>query len=217
MKTHKFIIAFIALFSFGLFGCNSDSPVESIISDSEENWDLINEIALSLPSEDLSEEEINSLLFMREEEKLARDVYLTLNAKYGLRVFSNISSSEQKHMDAVKVLLNKYNLEDPVQTDVIGVFVNQELQNLYNQLVERGNTSEVEALMVGALIEDIDIIDLVQQINEVIDNEDIEYVYGNLKRGSENHLRAFVKNLSVRGVSYSPVYLDSDSYNSIIY
>lgn len=217
MKTHKIILVFSIFLSVGLFACSNENPVSASESFEDVNWTLINETALNLPAEDLSDEEIASLIFMREEEKLARDVYLTLNAKYNLRVFSNISSSEQKHMDAVKVLLNKYNLEDPVKTDVIGVFENQDLQNLYNQFVERGNISEVEALLVGALIEELDIVDLVQQINEVIDNEDIEYVYGNLKKGSENHLRAFVKNLSVRGVSYSPVYLDFDTYNSIIY
>lgn len=217
MKTHKIILVLSIVLSIGLFACSNENPVSASESFEDVNWTLINETALNLPAEDLSDEEIASLIFMREEEKLARDVYLTLNAKYNLRVFSNISSSEQKHMDAVKVLLNKYNLEDPVKTDVIGVFENQDLQNLYNQFVERGNISEVEALLVGALIEELDIVDLVQQINEVIDNEDIEYVYGNLKKGSENHLRAFVKNLSVRGVSYSPVYLDFDTYNSIIY
>ncbi|MBK7631688.1 MAG: DUF2202 domain-containing protein [Ignavibacteriales bacterium] len=171
---------------------------------------------LSLPTEDLSEGEISGLLLMREEEKLARDVYITLYSKYGIKVFTNISRSEQTHTDAVKLLLDKYALTDPVQSDVVGVFTNQDLQSLYNQLIETGNITDVEALKVGAAIEEIDILDLLEQLNVVVDNQDLAYVYNNLNDGSENHLKAFVKNLSMRGVTYSPVYLDIETYNSII-
>lgn len=216
MKTQVLITILTVFLSLGTFGCNSESPVETSAISDQASLELMKESIANLPTEDLSDEEIASLLYMREEEKLARDVYITLYQKYGIRVFNNISKAEQTHTDAIKLLLEKYNLTDPVQNDTIGVFVNQDLQNLYNQLIETGNVSDVEALKVGAAIEEIDILDLVKVINNVVDNQDINFVYNNLKKGSENHLRAFVKNLSMRGVTYSPVYLDIETYNAII-
>ncbi len=216
MKTQILITILTVFLSLGTFGCNSESPVETSAISDQASLELMKETIASLPTEDLSDEEIAGLLYMREEEKLARDVYITLYQKYGIRVFNNISSAEQTHTDAIKLLLEKYSLTDPVQNDAVGVFVNQDLQNLYNQLIETGNVSDIEALKVGAAIEEIDILDLVKEINNTVDNRDIIFVYNNLKKGSENHLRAFVKNLSMRGVAYSPVYLDIDTYNAII-
>jgi hypothetical protein len=140
----------------------------------------------------LSEEEKEELLFMREEEKLARDVYLTLYNKWGLPIFKNIARSEQNHMDAVKVLIDKYGLEDPVEetNDKIGVFKNSELQQLYYQLVNEGSQSIENALEVGKLIEEKDIEDLEKAISET-NHYDIRTVYSHLMRGSYHHLRAF--------------------------
>jgi hypothetical protein len=169
----------------------------------------------SLPTETLSETERDGLLFMREEEKLARDVYYTLYEKWGLQIFSNIAQSEQTHTEAVRNLLEKYNVSDPVTNEDIGVFANSDLQKLYNDLTERGSTSIEEALRVGALIEDLDINDLNQEITKA-DNEDIILVYENLTRGSRNHLRSFVSQLSTRGETYTPEYITQAEYDGII-
>jgi hypothetical protein len=165
---------------------------------------------------DITPEEIEGLVFMREEEKLARDVYLTMYDKWEMKIFNNISKSEEKHTNAVKILLDRYSLEDPVQTGEIGVFTNVELQELYNSLVERGNNSLLEALKVGAAIEEIDIMDLEEQINGIVNSEDILFVYNNLLKGSKNHLRAFVRNIGSQGETYTPQYMDSEAYQEII-
>ncbi len=169
-----------------------------------------------MPMEDLSEKEIEGLVFMREEEKLARDVYIKLYEKWTLMPFKNISKSEQAHMDAVLSLLNKYNLDDPAEGNENGVFKNNELQELYDQLIERGLKSATEALQVGALIEEVDIIDLQRIIDEDVDNEDIEFVLTNLKRASGYHLRAFVRNLKRYNVEYTPVLLEDEVFTGII-
>ena len=153
----------------------------------------------SFPLEDLSSEEIEGLYYLREEEKLARDVYRNFYEIYGLRIFDNISQSEQRHTDAVKRLLVKYDLEDPAAEDIQGSFKNEELQKLYDSLIETGSVSLTEALKVGVSIEELDILDLQFQLDNVVDNEDITFVYNNLKLGSENHLQAFNRNLSRRG------------------
>lgn len=131
---------------------------------------------------------------MRLEEKLARDVYLTLGKTFNHKMFVNIPESEQRHMDAVKALLDKYEIADPVTDNEIGVFANTDFKKLYDDLVAKGKTSFKDAMLVGIEIEEMDIKDLVERIEQT-DNPDIKEVYENLKRGSENHLRAFTKHL----------------------
>ncbi len=168
------------------------------------------------PEEELSETETNGLLFMREEEKLARDVYKTLYTHWNLRIFNNIPRAEQQHMDAIKLLLDRYQLEDPVGDDSLGVFKNETLQGLYDTLIVQGSVSLVEALKVGALIEEIDILDLQRELDDNVDNQDITFVYQNLMKGSRNHLRAFVRNLSKQGVEYAPQKMSEEQYLDII-
>ena len=138
----------------------------------------------------LEELEADELTFMREEEKLARDVYLVLGEQYDVNIFDNIAESEQSHMDAVGKLIDKYGLEDPVGENGIGVFENAELQDLYNELIAKGTQSLADAYEVGIIIENADIEDLVVAIADT-DNADIQNVYSSLLAGSQNHLEAF--------------------------
>jgi len=169
-----------------------------------------------VPAEALTQTEIDSLSFMREEEKLARDVYLTLYDQWGLPIFQNIASSEQKHTDAVKGLLDFYGATDPVTDDTIGVFTNDDLQVLYDQLVAKGSTSLVDGLEVGTAIEEIDILDLQEYLAET-DDPNIIMVYNNLLNGSYNHLRAFVSQFEGQsGESFEPSYMGIDGYNNAL-
>jgi len=133
------------------------------------------------------------LLYMREEEKLARDVYNVFYTRYGLRVFNNIAAGEQAHMDAVLTLLTRYDLSDPAAA-APGVFNNAELQALYDDLIDQGSQSLSEALRAGVLIEETDIADLQDSLAQTT-HADIRTVYTNLLRGSGNHLRAFSRQL----------------------
>lgn len=170
----------------------------------------------NIPPSDLSIAEEESLAFMREEEKLARDVYNALYDIYGTKIFTNIAASEQSHTDAVLALIERYNLVDPMLTDTFGVFVNSELQLIYDTLVTSGSISLLEALYVGATVEELDIYDLQNQKDNVVDNADIIYVYDNLLKGSRNHLRSFDKQIKSNGGVYTPVYISQDLYDSII-
>ncbi len=133
------------------------------------------------------------LLYMREEEKLARDVYNVFYTRYGLRVFNNIAAGEQAHMDAMLTLLTRYDLSDPAAA-APGVFNNAELQALYDDLIDQGSQSLSEALRAGVLIEETDIADLQDSLAQTT-HADIRTVYTNLLRGSGNHLRAFSRQL----------------------
>ena len=167
------------------------------------------------PYQGLSEEERAGLIQMREEEKLARDVYLTLFDKWDHRVFRNIANSEQRHMDAMKSLLDKYGMTDPVVDNTVGIFTDPRMTELYNALVQKGSTSIVEALLVGATIEDLDIYDLNTLLAQT-DNEDVQMVYQNLTKGSRNHMRAFRRSLGNYGVTYTAQYLSQGEIDQII-
>jgi hypothetical protein len=164
----------------------------------------------------LTASEEASLVYMREEEKLARDVYTALYDLWGLPVFQNIANSEQAHMDSILYLLDQYGVADPVAANGAGEFSNSELQTLYDDLVAEGANSIVDALTVGAKIEEIDILDLQAELDET-GNEYIIQVYSNLLAGSENHLRSFVLTLERQnGEIYGPYYLGSEAYDAIM-
>lgn len=163
----------------------------------------------------LSDAETDNLIFMREEEKLARDVYITLFDQWAHPVFDNIAESEQRHMDALKSKLDKYGLADPAQDDTTGVFVNSELASLYEELVEKGMVSLKEAFYTGALIEEIDIRDIELAIEES-SHQDIIRTYENLMRGSRNHLRAFVRQIENLGIVYEAQMLDQEAVDRIL-
>ncbi len=169
----------------------------------------------ALPSETLSKEEEANLVYMREEEKLARDVYQTLYDTWGTNIFSNIAQSEQTHTETIRNLLEKYNIPDPVTDDTVGVFTNPELQKLYGDLVIKGTQSELDGLIIGATIEDLDLKDLEEALIET-DNADIKLVYSNLSRASRNHLRAFTKQIESRGAEYQQEYISKENYIDIV-
>ncbi len=168
-----------------------------------------------VPTGDLSETEAEGLISMREEEKLARDVYRTMFEVWGVKIFDNISYSENRHSLAVKELLDRYNIEDPVKDDTTGVFTIPAMQDLYDSLVAQGSTSLLEALKVGATIEDLDIYDLNNWISNT-DNEDIVMVYENLIRGSRNHMRSFDKQIVKNDGVYTAQYLSQAQIDEIL-
>ncbi len=151
---------------------------------------------------------------MREEEKLARDVYLYLYDQYEVQIFANISNSEQMHMTKILDLLIQYNIADPALPNQ-GEFSNSDLQNLYNQLIETGKSSLLDALKVGATVEDLDIYDL-KEFSELTQNQDILEVFANLTCGSRNHMRGFYSQIINEGADYSPQYISPEEFDYII-
>ena len=204
--------------SLPLAGCGggSDGSTDTVASSTTTTVGMtLPEQINALPLEPLSVDESESLLFMREEEKLARDVYLFLYGIWGEQIFLNIAAAEQQHTDAVLAVIEKYALPDPAADQPEGRFVNQTLQNLYDLLIAQGQASLIDALIVGATIEDLDINDLQLQL-EVIDNADMILVYENLLKGSRNHLRAFTGRLTDLGMDYVPSYISQEDYDAIV-
>jgi len=211
------LLSFILVIAI-LTGCSSET--NNILNVDDEGNTSINQAALeeNINSEvvqQLKDIESEGIIFMREEEKLARDVYSKLYEKWGTNTFNNIGSSEQTHMDAMKTLIDRYGLNDPAQSSEMGKFANQKLQQLFDELIEQGSKSEIESLKVGAAIEEIDILDLEEYISQT-DKSDILIVYESLVKGSRNHLRSFVSVMKKRGITYEPQYLAYTLYKDII-
>ncbi len=158
-----------------LSACSLNSPVvedntisleDNVVVDTS---DIIHEHELlwTIASGELSNIELDSLLQMRQEEMLARDIYDFLYVKWGQKTFDNISDSEQTHMDTVWYLLTKYWIEDPIDASISGVYKSKELQSIYNNLISQWSKSLLDALIVGATVEDLDIKDLQDFMLEV--------------------------------------------------
>lgn len=162
----------------------------------------------------LSADEIAGLKFMREEEKLAHDVYVAMYALWGHNTFENIAESETTHTEAILALLNNYGVDDPAAGKPPGVFEDPELQHLYDTLVAAGGASLIEGLKVGALIEETDIQDI-EERKAVTDEADILRVYDSLLCGSRNHLRAFNKALLDQGVTYVSQVISQQEWDAI--
>lgn len=169
---------------------------------------------VSIADPTLSSDEVAALRYMREEEKLAHDVYVALYASWGVQVFGNIAESETEHTEAILRLLQKYGVDDPAAGKAVGEFEDPSLQALHDQLVAQGRTSEIEGLKVGALIEETDIRDINSKI-AITDNADIVAVYESLLCGSGNHLRAFNGQLLARGVTYVPQVITQAEWDAI--
>jgi len=162
----------------------------------------------------LTTEQEEGLLYMREEEKLARDVYNHLYTKWNLNVFKNIAKSEQQHMDALLDEVDVCKFEDSVLPEA-GKFNNSHIQDLYDALIAKGDLSLIDALEVGATIEDVDIFDL-DNFSAKTESETLLDIYSKLTCGSRNHMRAFIGQLENNGSTYKPQFISQEHFDSIL-
>ncbi len=208
MKIQTFTkITSLALASAVLISACGGGSSTSLVSSPSTTENEITSVPATPTSGELSTAEIEGLLFMREEEELARDLYLDIYAAKNnrLKTFKNISdNSETKHAEAIRVLLEKYGIDDP-STGQRNTYTSAELQALYDQLLNIAvGSDDLAALRVGALVEETDIEDINAEIAQVsLEHQDIIATYENLLCGSRNHLRAFVKQIeNLTGTNY---------------
>lgn len=169
----------------------------------------------SLEPSELDDWTNQAIVLLREEEKLARDVYTTLGWWYDLPVFPNIARSEQQHMNLVALLLDRFGLPDPAEGNGIGEFDDPWVQGLYDDLTTFGAQSLENALIAGATIEDVDIFHL-EHILHHADFADVNLIVQNMVAGSRNHMRAFVGALGQRGWTYGAQFIDQDDLDAIL-
>lgn len=201
-----------------LVACGGDAP--EVLAVDAEGTSTVDSTALaatlaSYPLGTLSAAERDSLLYMREEEQLAHDVYAVSATIWPQPVFAKIRDSESTHAAAIQALLDRYGVPDPLAGLPNGSFKSATFQTLYQTLVARSRSNVLEALKVGVEIEELDMRDITAQ-KAGIDNADILLVYDNLLRGSRNHLRAFMKVLTQLGGSYVPIYISQAEFDAIV-
>ncbi len=138
----------------------------------------------------LTQDEASRLVFMREEEKMARDVYAFLALKWNPRIFGNIARSEETHFQQTGAMLQRHGIGDPAAGMGAGEFANPTLAAMYAELTAKGARSVRDALEVGVLIERLDIADLEAGLAETR-NPEIKRLYTNLLNASYNHLDTF--------------------------
>ena len=198
----------------------SPSDLDLLLVDEDGIPDInVSAVSTTLQTSDdsvLTSLEAEGLRFMREEEKLAHDLYIDLYEIWGIPIFNNIANSEATHTAAVKELLDHFGIEDPAEENLHGVFQDPELQDLYDQLLADGSRSLEGAFLVGALVEEVDIKDLEIRMDQT-DVTQILNVYTNLIAGSRNHLRSFVSQYESRtGQTYQSQFLDDNVVQDIL-
>src|SRR4030043_1529181 len=207
----------------GLIGCEKEpmSPENeqyvSILNVADDGTTSVIEANLKsvlIEAPELTDSELDILLGMKEEEKLAHDVYIALYEKWGSLIFSNISSAEERHMNAVIRLLEYYGSGE-TSVGEAGIFTIYKFQILYDELVAAGSVSIAEAYKTGLLIEEMDIKDLTEAL-EIVSNDNIVRVFENLLKASRNHLRAFNRELTKLEITYVPVYISQDEFDQIL-
>ena len=210
MKTKNMLfgVMLAASASLGFSACNSSPAVEDELIEKSASLATITDFPELVAGEEAG------ILQMREEEKMAHDVYAVLGEINNLAIFDNIAAAETNHYNAVGLLLSAYQLTDP-SSGVAGTFTNSYIATLYDNLIASGKTSTIEALKVGALIEETDISDL-EKLIAATSNSALLQVYGNLLCGSRNHLRTFVSTLSTYQVTYTPTILSIEDFSAII-
>ncbi len=155
----------------------------------------------------LTEDEKLAIIHMREEEKMARDIYRELSKTTKSKAFVNIPVSENRHMDVFDQLIDRYDLEDPVKDESEqGVFTNTKFTKLYKELTEKGKKSDKDAFEVGAMVEDINMANLIKYGN-VTDKKDLKLAYSTLLKQSKHHMSAFYRNLKRVGGDFNPKYI----------
>lgn len=210
MKTKNMFIAVLLMTtaSLGFTSCNNSPVVD------DEYFEKSASIPVITDFPELVSGEETGILLMREEEKMAHDVYVVFGQTTDLAIFDNIASSETNHYNAIGYLISSYKLTDP-STGVEGTFTNPDLAALYEKLVAAGKVSLTEALKTGALIEETDIADL-EKLMAATSNSALLQIYDNLLRGSRNHLRAFVSTLATYQIEYTPTVLSTEAYTLIV-
>lgn len=165
----------------------------------------------------LSESESMGIIYISGDEKAAYDFYTIMSDKYKSAVFNNISQSEKTHMDKMSELAARFGINESELgfNNGAGIFSNKKHQSLYDEMILMGGYSVLDAYRAAARFEETDINDLRENLSKT-SNEAIISTYQYLDEASQNHLRAFVRNMKKEGMNYKPFILSQDDFDKIM-
>lgn len=222
MKTKIFATALLGLFA--LVSCNksddftptNDAPLAilSVDADGVSTLTRANVAPVLGVTAPLSADEIEFLFAIREDEKVARDLYTSFSALYPASVqIAKIKTAEDSHIACIEAVLDYYEISYPAMT-ATGVFEDAERQALYNDLVDKSATL-LETFGTMAVIEEETVL-AYKSVQSEITNENISLVVANMIKASSNHLKAAVRQITALGGSYTPSYLSAEEFDAII-
>ncbi|MDP3452977.1 MAG: DUF2202 domain-containing protein [Bacteroidales bacterium] len=224
MKTKSLIYLFAAILTIGLISCeknelpleetlNTELEVISVAADGTTTFVTTNLCPVFDTTAELTANEIEFLYAVREDEKLARDVYTYFFDKFELAPFSRIAKAEANHIAAVERLFYFYSISYPAVAPM-GEFNDADRKAYYESLINKGDTA-LEAYKATAYLEEKDVADYTLVLGS-IQNPNIKMVIENLIKGSSNHLRASVRQVNALGGTYAPAFLTQEKYDQIV-
>jgi len=169
---------------------------------------------------------------MGNEERLAYDIYTVLYKHHldegtEIKQLANIPKSEQKHVEIVQSIIQKYDINTDTLTDVVDPVADKDvafadmpkgqydipaIQKLYDMLYDKGIESPQAAMEVGCMVEVADIDDLDHFILQAEDSNATDIVAGFnvLRDGSYKHYWAFDGGLKNMGITEGCAVLGED-------
>jgi len=176
----------------------------------------IREQIMASRAEPLGADEQRDLQRIREQRKLARDLYWDLAKHWGSLVLVRLGAAEQAHLNALDTLLDHYDLSDPVAGPAVGESGDPKFHALHAQIVEVGHRSEMAASQAGLLVEEMSLSDLAAARARTRRPE-IAAVYDDLLRDSRNHLRALFRQMQRFEGEYVPQSLSLSDFEAIVW
>ncbi len=173
--------------------------------------------AFSQSQTKLEKRDSDAIISVIQEEKVAHDFYEAMYQAHGLVCFRSISKSEGIHMEMVKLLLDVYDIPDPLVDHYYkpGSFKDKKFERLFDDMLRKGSSSIIDALIESARFEELDIYDL-ETFADITSQTNVRDTFLELSGVSRNHLWAIVKSLEERGVDYEPAVLPARDLNKII-
>ena len=138
----------------------------------------------------LTDQQRAALADAAQQEKLAHDLYAAFAAKYDTVTFQRITAAETRHLAAVRVLLDRYDLTDPTAGQPAGKFSDSAVQARYDRSLATGQASEAAAIGVGKAIEQ-STVDSLARLRSGLTAPDVQQVIDRLLTASRRHLTAF--------------------------
>lgn len=142
------------------------------------------------PSENLSGQELQGLIYIVEIQKLQRDIYMALDERNINPIFNELYLADAKSLDEISATIEAYGQENPVLDRNVGDFRRTEVQALYDEFTYTVNNNLIEMLTFAVRMEEGTVDDISEFMEQVDGNEDIRQLYTDLLTGSYIQLNA---------------------------
>jgi len=196
-RMNKFLVILVA--ALGLAICNQTSAANPQLDQYDQSLDTY--MAWQL-------------MYLHDQEKLARDINRTFYYTWGKPIFASIAESEQRHMNVLRAILDYYYLSALVETDEVGVFGAHHHTEAFTDLVNQGEVSLTEAYRAVGYLEEWDIREIRGSIEFTQDQALID-TFSNLLAGARNHLRVFAARSNSLGYAYQAQMLKQSEVDDI--